>query len=1075
MSKTTLIKIEDTGKPYYTLSVSDFILGRRYDNNADMIEVVIPDAERDNTCVMMISDINGKLIDHIIMDTNIKPIRDNVSQYESVRLSFYFMNFDNYIKNSQIKTFSFLEGQMPADFTPSTPIQNENVDYLIQYGFTNSQLNGNTLEFYNMNGELVKSFDFSPFMQEQSDLAQTDSSHETFVKNKSTKYLANEGSDGTDTYAEMGDVSSAVGDLKDDLLDGTVEVAVATNVSTKINGHNITDIFENDGTTAKSATKASQDGNGDVISDTYVPKTRTINSKALSADITLTPADIGAHPEITSSNKLSSDLVDDTNNTHKFVSSSEKETWNGKQDLIDSSHKLDADLVDDTSTTNKFVTTEDKSNWNNKVASVSIDGTIIAQDANHNVEIPTTEVQTISVDDTVTQNSTNLIESGAVYSGLSVKLDKQPDGSNDLISNNKITTRYLPDFLLGQVLYGGNVTTGAVATLTVNAKSKLGTASNTITLTNDTTAITGYEANDGIYYIATTDFAFAGLTILTGDWLISRGNAWDKIDNTDAVTGIKGNAENSYRVGNVEVDPDDLDDTNTTNKFVTANEKSTWSGKQDALPTTSTVGRVLKSTSTLGATEWGTLSASDVGALPSNTTYVSSVNGSSGAITNVETTTNKVTSITNLSTDTQYPSAKCVYDLLLANGVIRLTGTQAEPINVATDMSVGKLYLCIGYIQYAQSSSMNTSGNLIFKIKDGAIIVFDTYINPNNFGSWAISSGCSAYVYINSSTGYFSGVENPNVAIKKVNSGYSASVEDIYVPTSYGTSGYLLESKGFGNAPTFSVGTTTLNTKNIDATPIQNSTALVESGGVYSALLNKENSSNKVTSLSSSSTNTQYPSAKAVYDAIVSSGIIQLTGTSTNPINLATDLVVGQMYALNGYITLSSTLNYNAGTTNKYIFYKYSSTTIVGINAYATTTTIGATGGSVNNVSINSSTGYVTATSRYNSISALNGNSPTSAVNIYAPTSYGTSGYLLESKGSGNAPTFTIGKVTSVSNASTDAQVPTAKCLYDYGQEVSYLTTAPSSANTSGRLKIVVLTSEPATKYDGYIYFITEA
>lgn len=35
-----------------------------------------------------------------------------------------------------------------------------------------------------------------------------------------------------------------------------------------------------------------------------------------------------------------------------------------------------------------------------------------------------------------------------------------------------------------------------------------------------------------------------------------------------------------------------------------------------------------------------------------------------------------------------------------------------------------------------------------------------------------------------------------------------------------------------------------------------------------------------------------------------------------------------------------------------------------------------------------------------------------------------------------------------------------------------YLTTAPSANNTSG-LKIVVLSSEPATKYDGYLYIIT--
>lgn len=42
----------------------------------------------------------------------------------------------------------------------------------------------------------------------------------------------------------------------------------------------------------------------------------------------------GLQTEITSNNKLSSDLVDDTNHTNKFVTSSEKENWNGKQDTL---------------------------------------------------------------------------------------------------------------------------------------------------------------------------------------------------------------------------------------------------------------------------------------------------------------------------------------------------------------------------------------------------------------------------------------------------------------------------------------------------------------------------------------------------------------------------------------------------------------------------------------------------------------------------------------------------------------------------------------------------------------------
>lgn len=38
---------------------------------------------------------------------------------------------------------------------------------------------------------------------------------------------------------------------------------------------------------------------------------------------------------------------------------------------------------------------------------------------------------------------------------------------------------------------------------------------------------------------------------------------------------------------------------------------------------------------------------------------------------------------------------------------------------------------------------------------------------------------------------------------------------------------------------------------------------------------------------------------------------------------------------------------------------------------------------------------------------------------------------------------------------------------------VKYQTTAPTSANTEGDLKFVVLNDDPITKYSGYIYIIT--
>ena len=88
-----------------------------------------------------------------------------------------------------------------------------------------------------------------------------------------------------------------------------------------------------------------------------------------------------------------------------------------------------------------------------------------------------------------------------------------------------------------------------------------------------------------------------------------------------------------------------VDDTNSGNKFVTTSEKQTWNGKYDK----------------------------PVGGIP-KTDLDSSVQTSLGKadtaiqehqdITGKEDKSNKVTSISNSSTDTQYPSAKCVYDLV---------------------------------------------------------------------------------------------------------------------------------------------------------------------------------------------------------------------------------------------------------------------------------------------------------------------------------------------------------------------------------------------------------------------------
>lgn len=57
----------------------------------------------------------------------------------------------------------------------------------------------------------------------------------------------------------------------------------------------------------------------------------------------------------------------------------------------------------------------------------------------------------------------------------------------------------------------------------------------------------------------------------------------------------------------------------------------------------------------------------------------------------------------------------------------------------------------------------------------------------------------------------------------------------------------------------------------------------------------------------------------------------------------------------------------------------------------------------------------------------------------------------------------------AVPNAETASNADNASMA----NAVNYLAFAPSSANNTGTLQIVVLSSEPATRYDGYLYIIT--
>jgi hypothetical protein len=122
----------------------------------------------------------------------------------------------------------------------------------------------------------------------------------------------------------------------------------------------------------------------------------------------------------------------------------------------------------------------------------------------------------------VKASGTTITYDNSTYQVTSEKA--QPNGYASLDSNGKVPLVQINDALIGNV----------------NFQGLWNAATNTPTLANPPASGT-----KGYYYIVSTAGTFAGISFEVGDWIISDGTAWGKVDNTDAVSSVFG------RTGNV--------------------------------------------------------------------------------------------------------------------------------------------------------------------------------------------------------------------------------------------------------------------------------------------------------------------------------------------------------------------------------------------------------------------------------------------------------------------------------------------------------------------------------------------
>lgn len=155
---------------------------------------------------------------------------------------------------------------------------------------------------------------------------------------------------------------------------------------------------------------------------------------------------------------------------------------------------------------------------------------------------------------------------GLVTAGAQLEATDIPDLSNTYIkqtdkgaangvatldANSKIVLSQLPDTVLGNVRYGGTFDPKTGVCTLVDGKILGADKTEYTELTIDANNAANFK---GYYFLATDTATLVGVEFLVGDWCISNGTAgWAKVDNTDAVTGVKGNKEDTFRIGQVNI------------------------------------------------------------------------------------------------------------------------------------------------------------------------------------------------------------------------------------------------------------------------------------------------------------------------------------------------------------------------------------------------------------------------------------------------------------------------------------------------------------------------------------------
>ena len=341
----------------------------------------------------------------------------------------------------------------------------------------------------------------------------------------------------------------------------------------------------------------------------------------------------------------------------------------GLQTEITSQNKLDADLVTDSTSTNKFVTSSDKTTWNNKQDAISDLSTIRS-----GASAGATAVQPGDLSTVATSGSYNdLTGTPSIPSDTS----DLTNGAGYItgITSSDVTTAlgYTPYDSTNPNGYTSNVGTvtsvNNVSPVSGNVTLSIPTVNNaTLTITQGGTSKGTFTANASSDVTIALDAGGATYTAgggidITNDVISVDGVNTNEVTlATVATTGAYSDLSGTPTIPTVNNATLTITQGGTTKGTFTANASSDVTIALDAGGgggTTYTAGDGIDITNDVISVDGVNTSEVTLATVATTGAY-SDLTGTSG----VQTTSNLVTSISSNSTDTQYPSAKCMYDIV---------------------------------------------------------------------------------------------------------------------------------------------------------------------------------------------------------------------------------------------------------------------------------------------------------------------------------------------------------------------------------------------------------------------------